>query len=443
LTTTERDFLVACREARAIAERERRQARRIRWWASVATIISIIAIMACFVAYKAYVQAQIAAENARQATARAEQRRVEAEHLRRISLTQALIAQALLQQDQRKQDEQSALLARQAYLVDQPDQRLLIQVNNVLRLALLAPYFSHILHGHEDEVRAVAFSPDGKFLAAGSEDRTVRLWEVRNPQAPPLVLRGHEDEVRAVAFSPDGKFLASGGGRIILIWITDTETLANMVCEKVWRNLTLEEWRQFVGPDLPYELTCSNLPMDPGFIQSGQELARVGNVHDAVALFQRALQLDPRLNLHPQAEAQKWAVLGLVEQGQKLVKQGLAKEALAAYAKAQTLAPAVEISAEAWNELCWEGSLRGYAGDVIRACEQAVAIEPGNGNIRDSRGLARWLTGNPQGAIEDFQVFVDQTQNETQRAQRQRWIERRRAGETPFTSEEIEQLRSP
>jgi hypothetical protein len=74
------------------------------------------------------------------------------------------------------------------------------------------------------------------------------------------------------------------------------------------------------------------------------------------------------------------------------------------------------------------------------ACETAVALEPKNGIFRDSRGLARALTGNIAGAIEDFQAFVDWTDNEQKRLQRQRWLDALRAGENPFTQEEIERL---
>ena len=95
----------------------------------------------------------------------------------------------------------------------------------------------------------------------------------------------------------------------------------------------------------------------------------------------------------------------------------------------------------AWNTLCRNGSLLGYAADVINACEQAVTLAPESPSIRDSRGLARALTGNVEGAIEDFQVFVDLGYGKEQKLQRQQWIEVLRAGENPFIPEVIEELR--
>ncbi len=56
---------------------------------------------------------------------------------------------------------------------------------------------------HAGSVRAVAFSPDGRFALTGSEDNTAQLWdsETGMPIGKPL---RHSDQVRAVAFSPDG-----------------------------------------------------------------------------------------------------------------------------------------------------------------------------------------------------------------------------------------------
>ena len=66
------------------------------------------------------------------------------------------------------------------------------------------------LTGHTEEVYSVAFSPDGKTLASGDADSTVRLWDVAAHQPIAAPLTGHTDAVDSVAFSPDGKTLASG-----------------------------------------------------------------------------------------------------------------------------------------------------------------------------------------------------------------------------------------
>ncbi|HWG99922.1 MAG TPA: WD40 repeat domain-containing protein, partial [Pilimelia sp.] len=64
------------------------------------------------------------------------------------------------------------------------------------------------LAGHRGVVTDLAFSLDGRRLAAGV-DATVQIWDVNG--GAPMVLRGHRSTVLDVAFSPDGRHLASGG----------------------------------------------------------------------------------------------------------------------------------------------------------------------------------------------------------------------------------------
>ncbi len=69
------------------------------------------------------------------------------------------------------------------------------------------------MEGHRAGVRSVAFSPDGQRGVSGSDDGTVRLWDAHGG-AELAVLRGHTTLVHSVAFSPDGRCMASGSGAI-------------------------------------------------------------------------------------------------------------------------------------------------------------------------------------------------------------------------------------
>jgi WD40 repeat protein len=78
--------------------------------------------------------------------------------------------------------------------------------------------------GHASGVNSVAFSRDGKTLASGSDDKTIKFWDVATG-AMLRTLQGHIGEVKSVAFSSDGKMLASGSyDHTIKLWEVATGT---------------------------------------------------------------------------------------------------------------------------------------------------------------------------------------------------------------------------
>jgi dipeptidyl aminopeptidase/acylaminoacyl peptidase len=87
-----------------------------------------------------------------------------------------------------------------------------------IRLWDLRAHTSRTLSGgHSDLVYGIAWSPDSRRLAAGSYDKLVTVWDVATGK--PRRLKDHTDAVYAVAFSPDGSRLASvSGDRTVKIW---------------------------------------------------------------------------------------------------------------------------------------------------------------------------------------------------------------------------------
>jgi len=86
------------------------------------------------------------------------------------------------------------------------------------------PLLRYAMPGHTDEVAALAVAPDGGWLASGSLDGTVRIWDPGTGTRL-HVLTGHAGAVHALAVAPDGGWLASGSDDgTVRIWDPDTGT---------------------------------------------------------------------------------------------------------------------------------------------------------------------------------------------------------------------------
>jgi len=110
----------------------------------------------------------------------------------------------------------------------QPDTR--IRAIAALRQVVYGVQERNRLEGHSSIVLSVSFSPDGKTLATGSEDKTVKLWDVASGREV-QTLQGHSNWVLSVSFSPDGKTLATGSGdNTVKLWNLNLDDLLARGC---------------------------------------------------------------------------------------------------------------------------------------------------------------------------------------------------------------------
>ena len=76
--------------------------------------------------------------------------------------------------------------------------------------------------GHADNIKSVAYSPDGKYIASGSWDKTIKIWEAETGRLL-RTLTGHAGDIYSVGYSLDGAYLASGSDdKTIRIWEVET-----------------------------------------------------------------------------------------------------------------------------------------------------------------------------------------------------------------------------
>merc|ERR1712048_481544 len=78
---------------------------------------------------------------------------------------------------------------------------------------------AHMLHSHTGDVLDLAWSPDDSFLATGSIDNTICIWDAGNLPSLVHVIRGHKGLVKGVVFDPVGVYLASqSDDKSVCVW---------------------------------------------------------------------------------------------------------------------------------------------------------------------------------------------------------------------------------
>lgn len=123
--------------------------------------------------------------------------------------------------------------------------------------------FHPVEKNHRGMVKALAFSPDGRFLASGSTDGTIMLWNLKEksdaaiPQQYHVLTIDSKLKILSVVFDPKGEFLIFNDEQYLRFCPPSPEIFYNELCRRKKRDLTDLEWKQYIGK-IKREDICSS-----------------------------------------------------------------------------------------------------------------------------------------------------------------------------------------
>ncbi|MDD4603392.1 MAG: hypothetical protein PHF97_06260 [Bacteroidales bacterium] len=118
-----------------------------------------------------------------------------------------------------------------------------------------------IIGWHASGVTSIVFSRDGKQLASASYDRTIKLGSIATSEIKPISIESHDLWVYYLLFSfHDFQIISASADKSIRIFSTENELMAEKLIKTIKRNMTPNEWNKFVGADIPYVKIKPELP---------------------------------------------------------------------------------------------------------------------------------------------------------------------------------------
>lgn len=115
------------------------------------------------------------------------------------------------------------------------------------------------IKAHLSPVYSISFKNDNSLLATGSGNGEIKLWHTNNLLSEPLILNGNDSWVWDIQFSSNGNTLiAAGADEKLRTWSFNLEQLRKLNCESIKRGFTTGEWKTYVGDDIAKKEICNN-----------------------------------------------------------------------------------------------------------------------------------------------------------------------------------------
>ncbi|HUX55876.1 MAG TPA: hypothetical protein VMV77_02805 [Bacteroidales bacterium] len=119
---------------------------------------------------------------------------------------------------------------------------------------------------HTAGIDLLSFNSDFSLLATSSWDKTIKFlkyhefFELENAVGGVVHINNIISRTRSLLFTKDNKLVAGISDKSIRVWETSSGKLASLICNLVRRDMSITEWSDLVGADIPYEKTCNRNP---------------------------------------------------------------------------------------------------------------------------------------------------------------------------------------
>jgi WD40 repeat protein len=127
-----------------------------------------------------------------------------------------------------------------------------------------SPTHEVTMTGHERDVVAVTFSPDGRYLISGAYDDTVRVWNTQTGQPVGQPLFDFHGDVTSVMISEDNQRIISSGREGLVDVRPGPNAWKSALCSKLTNNMNVDQWDAWVKlPSTEYRAVCPGLEPAP------------------------------------------------------------------------------------------------------------------------------------------------------------------------------------